>query len=216
MDSNLDHRPYRKNLKVHGLIYIGEETLDITVRNLSITGLLAELNSEDNNGLDIKTLFTRLLTITTFDLYLPNLRLAGEVDVVRMDMENGCILLAMEFKQVAYDVDRRLCKRGAHRKNMAVPGEILLDKVRYDFNTINVSIDGLMIQLDKNVIVEEGLITVFKFKRLGLAGKVRVVWVDYTAEAGTLLGLKYVNVKKSEIKKSENLPSSAKTNAPKS
>ncbi len=200
MESTPD-RPYRKNLNVHGLIYIGDEPLDITVKNLSITGLLAELSSEDNNNLDIKNLFSSLLAVNTLDLYLPELRLAGEVDVVRVDMEGEHILLALTFKQVAYDVDHRLCKRRAHRKNMTVPGEIVLHGEFYEFTTLNVSVDGLMIQLNKTVTVEEGLLTIFKFKRLELAGKARVIWVDYSAETGTLLGLQYVNMKKKVEKK---------------
>jgi len=44
MYSDLD-RPCRKNLPSHGLIYMGEEEQEITIINISITGVLAELNS---------------------------------------------------------------------------------------------------------------------------------------------------------------------------
>ena len=43
---NLDlNRPYRKKLMSQGLIYMGEEEQEITIKDLSLTGVLAELKS---------------------------------------------------------------------------------------------------------------------------------------------------------------------------
>ena len=192
------NRPYRTNLTSYGLVYMGGEEIEISVRNLSITGLLAEL--DDNIGIhDIKDLFKSVKLSPTIDLYLPDMHLAGEAEIVRADMIDGCIYLALEFRNVSYDVDNVLYKRKAYRKNMTAPGQIIFDGNKYDFNTKNVSVDGLMIHIEEKIEVEEGVVTIFDFKRLQLRGEIKVVWVDYTEDGGTLLGLQYMHMEKEDI-----------------
>ena len=197
MYSDLD-RPCRKNLTSHGLIYMGGEEHEITVINISITGVLAELNS-NKKDIDVKDIFNMLLTSTIIDLYLPEMRLAGEAEVVRVDVNNDRILLALEFKNIAFDIDKNLNKRKAYRKNMPDPGQILLNGEYHEFNTVNVSVEGLMIRLAETISVEEGTITRFEFKRLELNGKVEVIWSDLTSDAETLMGLRYVNINSDKI-----------------
>ncbi|OYV21792.1 MAG: type IV pilus assembly PilZ [Methylococcaceae bacterium NSP1-1] len=197
MYSNLD-RPCRKNLTSHGLIYMGEEEHEITVLNISITGILAELNSHKKD-IDVKYIFNMLLTTTIIDLYLPEMRLAGEAEVVRVDVDNDRILLALEFKNIAFDIDKTLNKRKVYRKNMPDLGQILLNGEFHEFKTVNVSVEGLMIRLSETISVEEGTITYFEFKRLELNGKVEVIWSDLTVDAETLIGLRYVNLNSDNI-----------------
>lgn len=195
---NLDlNRPYRKKLMSKGLIYMGEEEQEITVKDLSLTGVLAELKS---HGKDAKAIFNILSASTLIDLYLPEMRLAGEVEVVRIDMYEDHIAIALEFRNVSYDVDNQLYKRKVYRKNMVAPGKILLNGEYRDFTTVNVSVDGLMIKLDEFIDVKPGEITVFEFERLGLDGEIKVVWVEHPADDGTLMGLQYVHMEKTEIK----------------
>lgn len=199
MYSNLD-RPCRKNLTSHGLIYMGEEEHEITVINISITGILAELNS-NKKDIDVKYIFNILLTTTIIDLYLPEMRLAGEAEVVRVDVDNDRILLALEFKNIAFDIDKTLNKRKVYRKNMPDLGQILLNGEYHEFKTVNVSVEGLMIRLPETISVEEGTITYFEFKRLELNGKVEVIWSDLTVDAETLMGVRYVNINADNIKR---------------
>lgn len=168
MYSTLD-RPLRTNLMSEGFIYMGEEEHKITVKNLSINGVLAQLNT-DREDIDIKYVFNQLLVSTIIDLYLPEMRLVGEVEVVRGDIEEGHILLALEFKNIAFDIDKDLNKRKAYRKNMPDSGNILLNSQYYNFTSVNVSVDGLMIYLSEAIAVEVGTITRFEFKRLELEG----------------------------------------------
>jgi hypothetical protein len=198
---NLDlNRPYRKNLMSHGLIYMGGEEQEITIKELSLTGVLAELKC-DQASRDAKDIFNMLsASTTTIDLCLPEMRLAGEAEVVRVDMFNDHMLLALEFRNVAYDVDNQLYKRKVYRKNMPDPGKILLNGEYRDFNTVNVSVEGLMICLSEAISVEEGTITRFEFKRLELEGKIKVIWVDPISDGRTLIGLQYVYMGKNPIK----------------
>ena len=199
MYSALD-RPLRTNLVSEGFIYMGEEEHKITVKNLSINGVLAQLNT-DREDIDIKYVFNQLLVSTVIDLYLPEMRLVGDVEVVRGDMEEGHILLALEFKNIAFDIDKDLNKRKVYRKNMADSGKILLNSQYYNFTSVNVSVDGLMICLPEAIAVEVGMITRFEFKRLQLEGEVKVIWGDLISDDRTLIGLQYVHLEKNALKK---------------
>jgi hypothetical protein len=193
-------RPYRKNLTTHGLIYLSGGEQPITIKNISISGVLAQLDSKVGKN-DIKQIFNTLLSSTTVvDIYLPEMRLAGEVEVIRVDMEDDHILLALEFRNVTYDVNDLLYKRKAYRKNLPGPGHILFNGAYMEFNSVNVSVEGIMIQIPETVHVEPGVVTVFEFKRLELEGEIKVVWVDHLPDGGTLMGLQYVHMEKSKIK----------------
>lgn len=194
------NRPYRKRLMSHGLIYMGGEELEITIKDLSLTGALAELESNKIGSKNAKDVFSMLSTSTTVDLYLPEMRLAGEAEVVRVDMFDNHMTFALEFKNVVYDVDNQLYKRKVYRKNMTAPGKILLDGGHREFNAVNVSVEGLMISLAESITVEAGEITVFEFERLGLEGEIKVIWAEHTANGGMLLGLEYVHMEKTAIK----------------
>ena len=115
-------RPRRTNLVSQGSIYMGGEEHKITIKNISINGVLAQLDS-NREDIDIKYIFNQLRISTIVDLYLPEMRLAGEVEVVRADMDEGHILLAMAFKNIAYEMDKDFDRRKAYRKYMVDPGK---------------------------------------------------------------------------------------------
>jgi len=195
-----EKRSYRKKITSHGLVYLGDRELEISVRNLSITGLLAEL-ANDSADFDIKAVFQLIKVSPTIDIYLPEMHLAGEAEVVRADMVEGHIHLALEFRNISYDVDNLLYKRKAYRKNLTAPGQIIFHSKKYHFNTRNVSVDGLMILVEENIDVEEGTITIFDFKQLQIRGKIKVVWVDHGDTGNsTLIGLQYIEMKKEQVK----------------
>jgi hypothetical protein len=182
-----------------GLIYMGGQEREIVIKDLSLTGVLAELKADQLNP-NTKNIFDMLTASTIIDLYLPEIRLAGEAEVVRVDMFSDHMLLALEFRNISYDVDNQLYKRKAYRKNMAAPGRILLNGEYRDFNTVNVSVGGLMINLAESIDVKVGEITLFEFEQLGLDGEIKVIWTERTADAGTLIGLQYMHMEKTEIK----------------
>lgn len=193
-------RPRRTDLVSFGFIYLGNEEHKITIKNISITGVLVQINS-DREDIDIKYIFNQLLDSTILDLYLPEMRLAGEAEVVRADMEDGNILLALEYKNIAFDIDQNLNRRKAYRKYMVDMGKILFNGEWYFFTTVNVSVKGLMIYLSQEIYVEAGTITRFEFKQLELEGQIKVIWVDHISNSNgrTLIGLQYVHLEKSDI-----------------
>ncbi|MGR8998096.1 MAG: PilZ domain-containing protein [Gammaproteobacteria bacterium] len=192
-------RPYRKNITSQGIIYMGEEEHDITIKNLSINGALVELHS-NSEDIDIKYIFNTLLVSTILDLYLPEMRLAGEAEVTRVDMDDDNILLALEFKNMTYDVDQDLNKRKAYRKIMPGLGKIVLNNEYREFTAVNVSVEGLMICLAEPIKVKAGTVCPFEFKRLELEGEAKVIWSDIISDNRTLLGLQYVHMENKAIK----------------
>lgn len=193
------NRLYRKKLSSQGLIYLGDEELEISVKNLSISGLLAELD-ENVVVSDIEDMFKSLKISPVIDLYLPEMRLAGEAEVVRADMVKGHIYMGLEFINVSYDVENFLHKRHAYRKNLTAPGQIIFNGNKYKFNTENVSVDGLMVHLQEDIRVDAGTVTIFDFKRLELRGEVTVAWVEHREDGSTLMGLQYLHMEKELIK----------------
>lgn len=196
---SMKKRSYRKCLSSHGLIYLAGKELEISVRNLSITGLLAELDA-NACGIDISDIFHSIETSATIDLYLPEMRLAGEADVVRSEKIEGHIYIALEFRNLSYDVNNLLYKRKAYRKTLSASGAIVFKGQSYGFLTKNVSIDGLMIFLKEKLSVKPGTVTTFDFSQLNLEGEVRVIWVENVDDGSTLMGLQYVQMVREQIK----------------
>ena len=192
-------RYYRKKLTSLGLIYLGGKELDMSVRNLSVTGLLAELEKNDSISC-IKDVFDAIKETPRVDIYLAEMHLMGDAEVVRADLIDGTIYLALEFRNISYDVDNVLYKRAAYRKKLVAPGLIVLNGEKHSFTTRNVSINGLMIHIAKKVSVELNTVTVFDFKSLNLRGEIKVVWQEDAEDGGTYMGLEYVHMERSNIK----------------
>jgi hypothetical protein len=194
-----EKRFYRKSLSSHGLIYIADEELEITVKNLSITGLLAELDANKVIA-DVDELFHALELSTTIDLYLPEMRVAGEADVVRAEKVDGHIYFALEFRNLSYDVNNLLYKRKAYRKALIASGEIIFNEETHVFLTQNVSVDGLMIHLKEKVGVKVGYVTTFDFQQLDMKGEVEVIWIEHEDDGSTLMGVQYLFLAQDHIK----------------
>lgn len=192
-----ENRTYRKKLTSQGLIYLGGQEIEISVKNLSISGLLAIL--EDSAVFsDIKKVFKVIQGSPIIDIYLKTMRIAGEAEIVRVDQVGNEIQLAIEFRNVFHDVGDLLYKRKAYRKDMTAPGQIIFYKKKYTFHTKNVSVDGLMIHLEEIIDVEEGTITILDFKRLNLRGVIKVVWKEYIDNV-TFMGLQYLQMEREDV-----------------
>jgi hypothetical protein len=193
------NRYYRKKLTAHGFIYIADEEVEISVRNLSVTGLLAELECSQSLH-DIKDIFAAIKSTSKIDLWLPKMRLVGEAEVVRADLIEGRIYLALEILHISHDVDNVLYKRKNYRKELIAPGSIIFNGQKYAFTTRNVSVTGLLAHFAEKLTVPIGTVTVFDFKQLHLRGKIKVIWLEQAEDEGTLMGLEYVQMEKSDIK----------------
>lgn len=190
-------RSYRKNLVTSGLIYINGEEREVSVSNISMTGVLVRLYCINN----AENAVTSALVSQVIDFYLPPLRLAGSAEIIRVDKQEEHVSLALKFKDISYNVDNLLYKRKVYRKNIAIDGRILLNNRYIDFQTVNVSVEGLMIRLLEVVAIAEGTNAQFEFADLSLKGEVQVIWTESDdKDRSTLLGLKYINMNADPIK----------------
>jgi hypothetical protein len=194
----LQLRPYRKLLTANAMVYFADEEYDITIKNLSISGVLAQLVPAA--GKSVKEVFDLLSASNIIDLFLPGVSLAGEVEVVRLELQDDHIVLGLQFKDIAHCVNNPLYKRKAYRKKIAGSGFILLNDEYLEFNSVNVSVDGILIYLNKDVPVEVGTSTVFEFKQLELEGEIQVKWVEPVGGGGKLMGLQFLGKEISAIK----------------
>ncbi|TPQ25273.1 PilZ domain-containing protein [Methylomonas koyamae] len=192
-----ENRAYRKSLASHGLLYLGQEEHEILVLNLSITGVLTLLKVKPSFA-GIKDIFRALQVSPIVDFYLPEINLAGEAEVVRAESVDAGFQIAIEFRNLTYDVDSLLYRRRAYRKSISAAGHIVFNDTDYAFNTENVSIDGIMIRMLGRIEVEEGTVTSFDFQELGEEGEAKVVWVEYD-DISTLMGLQYLHLRRGEI-----------------
>ncbi|OQK17725.1 hypothetical protein AU255_07635 [Methyloprofundus sedimenti] len=190
---------FRKNISLSGLLFIGNHEHEMQVQNLSISGGLVAINTVANL-VDEKDVFLLIKQSSIVDFYIESLNLVGEAEIVRVDMEGERILIGLEFKEISYDPQSLLYKRKAYRKSMAAPGQVLIAEKFYDFMTRNVSVDGILIYIDEHVDLQVDMIVEFKFEKLHLYGEGCVVWFQYDEKEGTLLGMEYLHMEKSEIK----------------
>ena len=189
---------YRKNLTLTGLIFIGGVEHEMKVQNVSISGLLITIEPSAKI-IDERDIFLLIKQSSLVDIYVRKINLAGEAEIVRVDMDGKNILIGMEFKQISYDAENLLYKRKAYRKSMTAPGQILIAKTVYDFMTRNVSVDGLMVRVPEHVDVQQGMTVEFKFDKLHLFGDCIIVWFEYDEDGGTMLGLEYRHMEKGDI-----------------
>jgi hypothetical protein len=189
---------YRKGLALKGLIFLLGVEMEIIVRNVSITGLMGEIPLREPIK-NIKDIFRGIKDSTIVDVFLEEMHLAGEAEIVRVDITDEHIFIGLEFKNLSYDVDNLLYKRKAYRKGMAAPGKIEFSGKTYDFMTRNVSVEGLMIRIPEHVTVKDNEVSRFVFERLNLNGEIKVVWFEYDEDGGTLMGLQYVYMENTKI-----------------
>jgi hypothetical protein len=193
-------RAFRKDLHLTGMIFLNEQEQPIIVKNLSITGLLAELDQKKGGENDIRDIFNSLKSSTLADVFIPSMRLAGEMEVIRADIKRDKIQIALEFKSVSYDVEDFIYHRKMYRKRMPGSGRILLNEAYHPFTAVNVSVEGLMILLNEAITADVSDTTApFEFEALGMSGEARIVWVEHVQPEETLMGLNYIHLEKARL-----------------
>ncbi|KJV05533.1 PilZ domain-containing protein [Methylocucumis oryzae] len=136
----------------------------------------------------------------TVDIFIPELQLSGEAEVVRLGKQSdGELELALQFKALDCQFGKWPNKRMSYRKTLKDQGRIIFNRKCYRFFSSNASVAGLMIQIPEVVSIKPGTVTLCEFRRLMLNCKVKVVWVQQEGNA-TVLGLQYLNIEKERVK----------------
>lgn len=194
---NEDKRYYRKNLSSQGLLYLSGEELDMEIKNISVTGMLIKIKNPPE-GRTLDELFENISQQPVLDVFIAKMALACEVTVVRADIDETEISLAVEFRKVSARPDNALYKRQFYRKNMEGSGFIVLNGKIYPVESINASKGGLMVQVIEPVEAKPGRMVVFRYDGLEFNGDVYVVWVSSQSDGSAILGLQFVDDEESE------------------
>lgn len=191
-------RAYRKELTSAGLIYFGGVEHPIRVLNISLSGVLLALKC-DATVHNINDIFATLQLSTSVDIYLPDVHLAGQASMVRVELVEGGFQLGIEFRELTFDIDTLMFNRRAYRKPVVAHGLLNVEGRNYDFLTENASIDGLKIKLAGYVEVEPAQTYLFECAMLGLQGQSEVVWVSYSTRS-TFIGLQFKQLTQDDFK----------------
>lgn len=187
-------RAYRKNINAHGWMYLDGKVQEINAKNISITGVLVQLGNQHND----KRVCKNLSAAKSIDFYFPILRLSGEAKVVRVETtEEGQVLLALKFVKAAYMADEPVFKRQSFRRDIAMPGRILVDGKAFEFVSENISLGGILIRLPEMVPIEKRTIAHFELEPLKMKGFAKIVWSNPSKDK-TLVGLQFVKPHKEE------------------
>ena len=198
-----ERKTYRKKLRTKGLIFISNEELEFTIHDVSVGGMYIALHpGKKVKYIDDVWLAMKINPIV--DLQVKAMKMTAEAEIIRADIEQGIIFIALEFKSISNYADNPFYERQVYRKNLTESGHILFDGKALEFSTRNVSVNGLMIHVPKKIEEEVGFITAFDFRKLGFKGKVKIIWLEYAEDGGTLLGLEYVQMGDLTI---DNVPS---------
>jgi hypothetical protein len=92
-------RAFRKKYLANGTIKYLSKTYNIRVKDLSTTGIFALLQGDlDNDG---RIELVKLLSPGTIvDLYVSDLAIMGKANIVRIEVQNNELLIALNFGEL--------------------------------------------------------------------------------------------------------------------
>lgn len=126
-------RAYRKPISLHGWICFGGEMREITVKNISISGMLIQMS---NKGLyfDGRRILDDVSLSESIDFFLPQLQLSGVAKIARMFITpNLQAFMGLEFQDLVLSLDKPHFNRKHCRVGITIPGRLFLNGDHYDF-----------------------------------------------------------------------------------
>lgn len=185
---------YRKSYTSSGQLYVGGELLDFRSYDISVKGILIEILP----GLlltEIGDFETLIEENNSVEIFVKDLFLTGEAQIVWAKLDNGKIMLGLEFRNVNYKAEKLWRKRNYFRCRKNFSGYLMIDDRKVEFEGVNVSVDGLAMQLDHiDNMLTPGYLIKLLVNDIGVKGVGKIVWVNTTDEMTSTLGLKYLTM----------------------
>lgn len=199
MKNQLKQRAYRKTINSHGRVFFGDEKREIAVKNISTSGMLIQLK-EGGLNVDNKHLLEDISPRQFINFCIPPLQLSGGAKIVRAFIAQDLqVFLGLEFQSLLSCGASMSCANNhSYRSSLAIPGRLLLHCDYFDFLTVNMSADDLIIRLPIIIGVEKGMVLAFEFPHANLKGWVKVLWTYDMEHFETLMGLQYVKPENEE------------------
>ncbi len=194
-----NRQAYRKNLISSGQLYAAGELLNFIGYDVSVKGMSVEVipGSFLADAEDFENLVKENATV---EIFVKDLMLTGEADIIWVVNEDDAIHLGLEFKNVIYNAEKLWHKRRYFRKSKRAPGLLLADEQKFAFESINISVDGMMIHLvegdevskPKDAKFSVGFVVKIISQALSIKAVAKIAWID--TETKTTMGLRYLSV----------------------
>ncbi len=189
-----ERKEYRKNFNAAGQLHVGEETLQINCYDVSVKGAMVEVLPGELLA-SIQDFEALLNEDQRAEIFVDELMLAGEVDIVWVRQERSRIMMGLEFQSVVHNADKLWLKRRGYRKTAPFTAELFVDKDRLHVEGINRSAKGLCVKLAvHHPALKVDAPVKLQIQQFGLAALGKVVWVS-TVDEITMVGLQIISVK---------------------
>ena len=187
-----DRREYRKSYNSSGQLYVAGELLDFISYDISVKGILIEI--VPGSLLTEIHDFEVLLKEDNFaEIYVKDLMLTGEAEIVWVRQDKGRILLGLEFKDVMSNATKLWRKRSYYRSKRKFYGYLIAGDQRINFEGNNISSEGLEIKLDQtHSVLKAGCLVKLDVDELGIKGVGKIIWVNVADDETCVLGLRYL------------------------
>jgi len=184
-------KEFRKAFNSSGQLYIGGELLNFIGYDVSVGGILIEILP----GLllfDFNDFQTLLNEIDTAEIFVTDLMLTGEVAIAWVKQDNGKILLGLEFINMIHNAEKLWKKRKYYRSSRAFSGYLMNELGRFDFQGINLSVDGMAVLFeDEETKLKPGEIIRLFINRQGIKGLGKIIWLKNQTAQRFILGIRY-------------------------
>jgi len=172
-----ERKDYRKNFNAVGQLFIGGEVLQLNCYDVSVKGAMIEVMPGE-----------LLATIADFEallaqdrhaeMFVEELMLSGEVNVVWVKQDRQRIMMGLEFESVTHNAEKLWIKRRAYRKTESFSADLIIESQKWQVNGINRSTNGLCVTLpEQHPAIKVNVPVKIQAKELGLAAIGKVVWV---------------------------------------
>lgn len=188
-----DRKEYRKKFNAAGQLHVGGETLQLNCYDVSVKGAMVEIIPGDL--LTSADDFTSLLAENRrAEIFVDDLLLSGEVDIVWVKQDGDKIMMGVEFHNVIHNAHKLWRKRQTYRKEQPFTAELFIDKDRFHVDGINCSTDGICLRMTvKHPSLQPNAFVKLKVKQFGLNALGKIVWIKDDNES-TVLGLRIITL----------------------
>jgi len=191
-----DRKEYRKSFTSNGSIYLGGEKLHFKGYDISVRGMQIELTQGTlvQNVSDVAQIIE---SNSTAEIYVDELRLTGEVELIWVREDEEKILIGLEFRDVMHNAEKLWRKRRFYRKKLIKTGSLILQDQEIDFECLDFSIDGMRLRVaDQHIeIIKAGAEAKIVSDQLGLEALAKIVWVNRNEDDETIYsGLRYLEI----------------------
>jgi hypothetical protein len=189
-----DRKEYRKSFTSNGSIYLGGEKLHFKGYDISVRGMQIELTQGTlvQNVSDVAQIIE---SNSTAEIYVDELRLTGEVELIWVRDDEDKILIGLEFRDVMHNAEKLWRKRRYYRKNLVKTGVLIIKDREMDFECKNFSVEGLCLRVtsheDTKILAGDNAKVISE--QLSLDALAKIAWVNRNEDDELItLGLRYL------------------------